>query len=101
MPQDQMLLSMYRCLKTKCYHEIFQKFGDFLVDRSSELDRVELDIQIGQASLGFEGYFFGGQDTLKRGRSRIIAFDKFFVHMFFRDQFQNGWKKLAYKRRSA
>jgi hypothetical protein len=29
MPQDQMLLSGYRCLKAECYREIFQSLATF------------------------------------------------------------------------
>ena len=36
-----------------------------------------------------------GQDTLKRGSGRIIAFDEFFVHVFFRYQFEDGLEEVG------
>jgi hypothetical protein len=56
---------------------------------------IELDIQVSQTGFGFEGYLIGGQDTLIRGSSRIISFDEFFVHVFLRDQFQNGLEEVG------
>ena len=41
----------------------FPKFGDFCIDQGSELNWIELDIQIGQTSLDFERDIFGGQNT--------------------------------------
>ena len=54
-----------------------------------------MDIQVGQAGLGFERDVFGGQDPLVRSSGCIIAFDELFVHVFFRDQFEDWLEEVG------
>jgi hypothetical protein len=53
------------------------------------LDWIELDIQVGETGLDFDGNVVGSQDTLERGSSLIISFEEFVVHVLLGDQFQN------------
>jgi len=71
------------------------KVSDIRIDRVSELDRIELDIQVGQAGFGFKGDLLGSQNPLERGRGGIIVFDHLFDHLIFGDEFEDGLEALA------
>ena len=71
------------------------KFGDFRIDRIPEQDRVELDVQVGQACFGLKGDLLGSQDPLERGCSGIIAFDHLFVHLVLGDEFEDRLEEVG------
>ena len=72
----------------------FPKFGGFLVNAATKLNRMELDIQVHEPRFGFQRNVFAFKNTLVRRLGCILPFEGLVVQAFLGNQFERWLKEI-------